>query len=354
MPRPSKWWYTLQASKNEACLAVDLYNRSSSERSLEGFIVHMNLAWLYLLHARFERDHVDYRYWDGNRLKRIDGEPKTWGLKRCLREEYPDENDPVRRNAEFFIQLRNKIEHRYEKLLSVVIAGKTQAHVLNYEEACVRLFGAKEGLGEDLRFPVFVSSLTPDAVEILKRTHRKLPKRVTTFIQEYDASLPEEVQGDYRYDFRVLLLPQTGPKTDADTVMRFVREDEMSDAQRKARDVVQTIVRKQQVSVQNMGRYKPGKVAQLVQKQLDVGFTLHGHHTHAWQYYKVRPDKHAEAPEKTNERYCVWDEPHGDYLYTDAWVKKLVKDLSDPETFELVTTHAPERLAKSAAAQVRG
>ena len=72
----------------------------------------------------------------------------------------------MRRNVEFFIQLRNKIEHRYEKLLSVVIAGKTQAHVLNYEETCVRLFGTKEGLGEDLRFPpVFVSSLTPDAVE---------------------------------------------------------------------------------------------------------------------------------------------------------------------------------------------
>jgi hypothetical protein len=69
---------------------VNLYNRSSSERSLEGFIVHMNLAWLYLLHARFERDHIDYRYWEGNRLNRVDGEPKTWGLKRCWREEYPD------------------------------------------------------------------------------------------------------------------------------------------------------------------------------------------------------------------------------------------------------------------------
>jgi hypothetical protein len=191
--------------------------------------------------------------------------------------------------------------------------------------------------------------LTPDAVEILKRTHRKLPKKVTTFIQEYDASLPEEVQGDYRYDFRVLLIPQTGPKTDADTVMRFVREEEMSDEQRKARDVVQTIVRKQNVSVQNMGRYKPGKVAQLVQEQLGMSFSLYGDHVRAWQYYKVRPDKHADPPERTNERYCVWDEPHGDYLYTDAWVKKLVKDLADPKKFALVTGHAPVPLPESGA-----
>lgn len=64
-----------------------------------------------------------------------------------------------------------------------------------------------------------------------------------------DAALPEEVQDNYRYDFRVLLRPQTGPKTDGDTVVRFVREDEMSDEQRKARDVVQTIVRRKRVPV---------------------------------------------------------------------------------------------------------
>lgn len=344
-PRPN-WWHTLQASKNEARLAVDLYNRSTSERSLEGFIIHMHMAWLYLLHARFARDSIDYRYWEnGGHLMRVDGEPKTWELARCLVEEYPNENDPVRRNVEFFTQLRNKIEHRYEELLSVVIAGKTQAHVLNYEQACVELFGNDEGLAESLRFPVFVSSLTSDAVDALKRTHRKLPQKVTTFIRDYDASLPEEVQGDYRYDFRVLLLPQTGPKSDADAVVRFVREDEMSDEQREARDVVQTIVRKQNIPVQNMGRYKPGKVAELVQQQLGIVFTTHAHHTRAWQYYKVRPDKHAKHPEQTDPRYCVWDEPHWDYLYTEAWVRKLVKELRDPKVFRMVTTHDQQPLA---------
>jgi Protein of unknown function (DUF3644) len=280
MPRRPKWWHTLQASKNEACLRVDLYNRSTSERSLEGFIIHMNLAWLYLLHSRFDRDGIDYRYWDGHRLVRVDGEPKTWGLARCLRAEFRNADDPVRRNVEFFIHLRNKIEHRYDKLLAIVVAGKTQAHMLNYEEACVRIFGQGERLSDSLRFPVFVSSLTPDAVRILERTHRKLPRKVTTFIKEYDASLPDEVQGDYRYDFRVLLLPQTGPKTEADAIVRFVRDDEMTDAQRKARDVVQTIVRRQKVAVQNMGRYKPKRVAQLVEEELGVRlYDLRSPHT---------------------------------------------------------------------------
>ena len=341
MARPRKWWYTLQASKKEACLAVDLYNRSSAERSLEGFIVHMHLAWLYMLHARFDRDGIDFRYWEGRRLVRVDGEPRTWELTRCLVEEYPDPNDPVRRNVEFFIQLRNKIEHRYAELVAVVVAGKTQAHVLNYEDAVTDTFGAREGLGDNLRFPVFVSSLTSDAVEALKRTHRKLPKRLTTFIQNYDAALPGEVQGDYRYDFRILLLPQTGPKTEADAVVRFVREDEMSDEQR---DVVETITREKLVPVQNKGKYKPGAVAQKVEQVLQVRFDASSHHTRAWKYYEVRPPWGAAKSAATNERYCVWDEPHEDYLYTDAWVKKLIKELADPEQFNEVVGHQPEKL----------
>jgi hypothetical protein len=347
-----KYWHILQASKREALIAVDLYNRAASERSLEGFVVHMHLAWLYLHHARFQRDAVDFRYResDGRLFVRVDGEVKTWELSRCLRETFPDDKSPVRANVEFFIKIRNKVEHRYEKLLATALAGKTQAYVLNYEETLTSWFGAKEGLGDDLRFPVFVSSLTPDAVKALKATYRQLPKKLNNFIREHDASLPPEVAEDWRYDFRVLLLPQTGPKTEADAVMRFVREDEMTPEQRQARDVVQNIVRNKLVPVQNKGKHKPGTVARLVSQRLGVKFSNLGHHVPAWRFYNVRPDKHATRPELTDERYCVYDEPHSDYLYTDAWVRKPVKDLADPETFERVAGNEPEPSGDSDAA----
>jgi hypothetical protein len=341
-----KWWHILQASKREALLAVDLYNRAASERSLEGFVLHLHLAWLYLHHARFGRDGLDYRYRgrDGRRFVRVDGEIKRWELGKCLREAFPDARNPVRANVEFFIKVRNKIEHRYEQRLATALGGKTQAHVLNYEEALTSWFGADEGLGDDLRFPVFVSSLTPDAVNALKATHRKLPKKINDFIREHDASLPAEVAEDWRYDFRVLLLPQSGAKTGADAVIRFVREDEMTPEQRQARDVVQNIVRNKLVPVQNKGRHKPGTVAKLVSQRLGVRFSPSGQHVAAWRHYKVRPNTDDGHPERTNERYCVYDEPHSDYLYTDAWVEKLAKDLADSATFERVTGRPPETL----------
>jgi hypothetical protein len=343
-PRP-KWWHMLNASRREALLAVDLYNRAASERSLEGFVMHMHVAWLYLLHARFERDGIDYRYRKPNgHFQRIDGEIRTWDLARCLKDAFDDQS-AIRANVEFFIKIRNKIEHRCEELLATALAGKSQALILNYEETLTDWFGAEEALVDSLRFPVFTSSLTPDAVAALKAVHRKLPKKLVRFIREHDASLPGSVAEDWRYDFRVLLLPQTGPKTESDAVMRFVREDEMTPEQRQARDVVQTIVRNKPVAVQNKGRLKPGAVAAAVQDRLGLRFTTQGHHVAAWRHYQVRPVANAARPELTDDRYCVWDEPHSDYLYTRAWVDKLVKDLADPDTFRRVTDRDPEPLS---------
>lgn len=62
MARPLRWQRALDASIEEACLAVRLYNDSAETRSFEGFTIHMHLAWLYLLHAEFVRDEVDCRY----------------------------------------------------------------------------------------------------------------------------------------------------------------------------------------------------------------------------------------------------------------------------------------------------
>lgn len=127
--------------------------------------------------------------------------------------------------------------------------------------------------------------------------------------------------------------------------MRFLREDEMTPEQKEARDVVQTITTTKQVAVQNKGKHKPGAVAKMVSEQLGVVSTEHGHHTRAWKHPKVRPEGGADRPELTDEKYCVWDEPHADYLYTDAWVRKLVKDLANSVVFKAGTGSAPKKRA---------
>jgi hypothetical protein len=325
----------VQASKAEALLAVEFYNTTGERRSLEAFVVHMHLAWLYLLHAEFVRDDVDFRYWETRAdrrrcLVRVDGDPKTWELARCARERWPKDNDPVRRNLEFFIGLRNRIEHRHQEAIGMAVAGHAQAMILNYENELVAAFGSDEGLADRLRFPVFVSSITPEGVEAVKRIRAKLPARTLRYINDFHEGLDAEVAGDSRFEFRVHLVPQLGPKSEADLAVNFVQIKDLDPSVHAALESLgRTGLVAKQVKhepVQNLGRYKPQAVVDRVAAQVP-GFNM-SDHTSAWKRHAVRPPSDAADPAATDSRYSIWDEPHRDYLYTEAWVRKLIREES--------------------------
>jgi len=85
------------AAQDEAALAVRLYNNPSEVRAFEGFVMHMHAAWLYMLHARFIRDGVDFRYRDRvnpRRFVKVDGDYKRWELARCAEQRSPDDANP--------------------------------------------------------------------------------------------------------------------------------------------------------------------------------------------------------------------------------------------------------------------
>ena len=205
MPAP-RWRGMVKASQQEALLAVDLYNRRGNERLLEAFFVHMHIAWLYLLHAECVRAGADYRYRDAaGRLIRVDGEPKTWELQKCVENRWSAQNDPVRRNLEKTVIIRNKIEHRWQEALTVATGGYAQALVLNYESEILTAFGPKFSLADELRFPIFLSAFTEEGVERMIAAQRSLPPRLRRLLAEFDADLDDSVRYDQRYEFRVHL-----------------------------------------------------------------------------------------------------------------------------------------------------
>ena len=42
--------------------------------------------------------------------------------------------------------------------------------------------------------------------------------------------------------------------------------------------------------------------------------------TALWKAFGVRPDPKATTKFETNDKYCIYDEVHNDYLYTNEWV----------------------------------
>lgn len=200
--------------------------------------------------------------------------------------------------------------------------------ILNYENELVSAFGQEEGLADRLRFPVFVSSITPEGVEAIKSIRAKLPARTLKYINDFHDGLDAAVAEDARFEFRVHLVPQLGPKNEADLAVNFVQ---LKDIDPTLHDALERLGKTGLVAkhvkrepVHNLGRYKPQAVVDRVAAEV-AGFNM-SDHTSAWKESGVRPPYGADDPAATDSRYVIWDEPHGDYLYTEAWVKKLIRE----------------------------
>ncbi len=350
MARPQSWVATLHAACAEAVLAVRLYNNATEARAFEGFVVHMHMAWLYLLHARFLRDGIDYRYRERENTRRfvkVDGEFKRWELARCAEERWPDPNDAVRKNLEFFIGLRNRIEHRHarqDKNLALAVSGHAQALLLNFEEELTSTFGSDYSLATVLRFPIFVGTFTTEGTEALLKLRERLPANLKRFIADFHDGLTEEVAADARFELRLrVVLEQVQRGVDA-LAVQFTRWDDMTEEERELVTELgrrgQTIIREQKRPVVGHGLLRPHEAEQQVAVAIPFRFTSH-HFLRAWQIKGIRPKSGDPHPERTDERYCLYDELSRSYGYTEAWVKWLIKRCTTADGFEVATGRIP-------------
>lgn len=335
----------LEASRDEALLAVDLYNQPRQPRRLEAFFVHMHISWLYLLQSKYRMEDRDIRYRLPNgHFDRVDGEPKTWDLTRCVAERW-DEANAIRKNLELTISLRNKIEHRFHEAINIVASGYAQALLINYEEELVSIGGAQASLGEILRFPIFVGTVTPLGQARFDELRDSLPRSTRDFIARFESSLDPAIKDDQRYEFRIHLVPKTGSRESADRAISFVRESDLTDEQRSAFETLgrtgQVVVREQIRPVSGAGLMRPRFAAQKVQERITFKFHV-GHFVRAWKKLGCRPLNGDAQPERTIERYCVYDEPHGDYLYTEAMIEKIVRETTTRSKFRAFLELEPE------------
>lgn len=200
------------------------------------------------------------------------------------------------------------------------MAGHSQASIINFEQELVDHFGPEEGLADRLRFPVFLSSLTPGGLDAVRRIRARLPANATRYIRDFHDGLDHDVAEDMRFEFRILLVPLLGPESEADLTVNCVQAKALTTEQRSVLEslgksgLVATRIKRQ--PVQNVWKYKPKRVAEQVVAHVP-GFTM-AHHTWSWKHQGVRSQRGARDRTATDSMYCVWDEPHGDHLYTDA------------------------------------
>jgi hypothetical protein len=308
---------SLDLAKDEALRACDFYNERRRQRSFEAFLVHIGLAWHALLQALNERDGIDLH--------------REWDLPTALVQRFPDPANPVRVNLAFLVALGERIARATPKAMvaiELLVAGKAQSCIRNFEQIVVAEFGTPESLAGDLRFPVFLASLTGGG-DGVAAARTRAPRRIVAFIDGFDAALDPAIAQDEQYEFRVLLFQKTGPKTADDAPIEYLSVKAMTAEQRRAMDSAMVIVRDKQVPVANLDRLRPGEVVKRI-KPVVPAFSV-TYHTYATWHFNVRPRGSAPDPTATVAAFCLYDAAHGDYVYTQAWVNKLLRDLEgDP------------------------
>lgn len=325
-------------ARESALLALDIYNRPATMFKSEGFIVMMIIAWTSLLHAIFHKKGIKYNYTDANgNDEYLDGDLKAWELSTCIKNFYKEDNSSIKRNLEFMIGLRNKIEHRFAPKIDNHVGGECQALLLNFDELLITEFGNYYALKDLMVFPLQTSNLrNAERTEVIKKFQGKHYDQIKEYIETYRESLSNDIYNDPKYSFRVYLVPKTGNhKNSSDMSMEFVKYNPENPDEIAAQKQLVTLIKEKIVKTGNPDGLKPKQVVELVAKKINKKFNVH-QHTQAWKFYKIRSSKFTKN--HLNE-YCYSDAVHEDYVYTPAWVDFLIRKLSNDDEYTKVTSY---------------
>lgn len=342
MGRKATWQKQLDVSRAEAILAVKLFNDPTEVRPFESFIVHMQMAYLYLMISDATNKGIEVRVPDNKtqgKFLKADGEYKTKSLGDLVRVLHPNA-EPLRMNIEFFIGLRNKIEHRAplsrdaSELFPEVIAGEIQAYLVNYERLLTEVGGPEYSLARKLRFPLFVGGFTEEAKAHLASLTRALPGDLRRFMANYKRGLAEEVTSDPRYSM-ALDVTLSKKQRNAHLNLNFISDEANLFGGPKPTDGY-LIAQYRTIQVDGVGLFKPGEATKKIAGLIPFVFNA-AHFTSSWQRNGVRPLTGAENPSFTQVEFCTYSQTFRQYTYTQAYIDRVVSECQTDTGFRECT-----------------
>lgn len=266
-------------SRESALAAVQIFNSPLITFKAEIFIILMNIAWTYLLHAYYRKQRIEYRYYEQKAKRRVfdktkSGAHKHWELERCLNESKSPIDKDTANNLRFLIGIRHEIEHQMTSRLDSSLSAKFQACCLNYNEYVKKLFGNSCGIDKHLAFSLQFSSISRDQAAALPSPH-EMPAHIKAFVEGFEGNLSEMEFNSPRFAYRVLFVAKTANrKGQADEVIEFVRADSpLAQDINKAYTVIRETERP---------KHLPSNIVRLMKQEGYLRFTVHDH-TILWQ-----------------------------------------------------------------------
>ncbi len=123
----------LDKSEEAFLMAIEIYNKPTIKYRLEGFAFFICNAWELLLKAKMLQN--------GESIYYPDKPNRTISLSNCVAHIFTNDKDPVRKNLEIIISLRNTSTHFVIKEMDSIYLPFMQANVLNYSQKLFDFFG---------------------------------------------------------------------------------------------------------------------------------------------------------------------------------------------------------------------
>lgn len=331
--RQGKTKQLLESAIDCALLAVEIYNKPRTPFRIENYITNMIMAWTKVFHAHFQNtigEKYFYKQKGSTRYILVDGERKAWELTTCIKK-VSTLTPSVKANLEFFIKLRNKIEHRHinKDEIGTIIFGECQSFLNNFEALIIECFGEEYALNESLAFALQFSTLrTSQQRKASKTLLAKEVKELMDFISKYRESLDDTTFNSQEFSIKLISVPKISNTSRNDLAVEFVNWNTVKDADKDKYSKLLAIIKEKHVikEVINPGRLKPGEVVSKVCAETPIDKFNHFDHQCLCSIFSIRPyKKEKEAdPFNTNSAYCHYDEAHDDYLYQEAWAKYII------------------------------
>jgi hypothetical protein len=249
----------IEKCRAAAIAAVDVYNRPGPRFRTAHYVVLIVIAWTALFHAVFYRKRIKPWYKKpgknpkGDRYVHVDGEPKHWDLTECIKQHFGGNSPPERKNLEFLVGLRNKIEHRNLPDLDGGLYGECQAALLNLEEMLAAEFGSRYALAEQLAVSLQFSNLVPPAKkQAAKGLAANAAKSVKEYVEKFRGNLPSSTLNSTKYSFNVFLVPNVANRKElADAAVAFVRIDETNKDEQSRLEKLNVLIKEKHIPIAN-------------------------------------------------------------------------------------------------------
>jgi hypothetical protein len=313
----------INKAREFAMLAVSTYNNPFTTIKTHGYIVNIIIAYTALFHAIFEKSGTDYFYKDKQGNPQFAGaDLKAWELAECSKVYWKDKNGPDKKNLEFLIGLRNKIEHRSLPALDLAVSGECQSSLNNFENILTTEFGDEFALMTNLATAMQMTRISHQAqLDALKQMQSDNYRVVREYMETFRDDLDEEVLQSQQYRLRAFLIPKIGnhAKT-SDLSIEFVNITQLSKKELDSYEQGVAFIK----GIESPYKLRPGKVVELIKTKIpSFNMTMH---VKCWKYYNARPV--AKDDINWKGEFSRYSEGYDGYLYSKKWVEHLMQVLS--------------------------